>query len=178
MQLRLNEKGQEFSVFKLLISAVIAIVILTILLQMLGLLGGFGQGNPFEEAKTTLKTATTNVASENPSKVVTFKTGDSVGAKALATAVDLSEDQICISLGQFLDDPSGNWEGTGKMVKYTGTGAKKTKWAILCDVGKDLTGSVTDYGSLLEPGWLSDCACAADEYMEKCCVLALVKTSD
>ncbi|MBU1120385.1 hypothetical protein KJ660_00745, partial [Candidatus Micrarchaeota archaeon] len=96
----MNSKGQEFSVFKLLISAIIAVVILAILLSVIGPLDFFVTP-PQSGANDLIKQITKTPNHEDKSGDVTFKTNESFNSKSTANASGgaVSEEQVCVHLG-------------------------------------------------------------------------------
>ena len=82
----LNQKGQAFSVFKLLIAAVVAVVILTLLLSIIGQINIFGQGEPQEEAEKLVNNLATSRGVVDISGQVVFSSGKSISNRAIADA--------------------------------------------------------------------------------------------
>jgi len=188
--MQLNQKGQAFSVFKLLIAAIVAVVILGILLNILNIIPGLGQNNPNAEAATLIKNISNNTTNVQTSRDVQFNSqNNNLNARAIAQAADfvVQTDQICIFSGQFYTDDEESkifTETGGTSITYTGT-ASSVNAAIkgMCDRGSFYTDVefdtfITDpdmeaYGP--EGEFSESCGCIAEDNPGKCCVLLLVR---
>ena len=174
----INQKGQAFDVFKLLIAAVVAIVILTILLAVINQIGGgIGKNRPDDAAGKLIGALVVAKSSVQTSDIVEFSSNNpQLFAKAVAevSKYAVSTDQICISAGAFKDDD--DWENTSpRVVKYKASSPKKAKIAGICDAGNELIQDLTDQGEEDMANWAGECGDCIEEN-EPCCFLALKKT--
>jgi hypothetical protein len=177
-----NKEGQAFSVFKLLIAAVVAIAILGILLSILGGWDPFRRGNPSEKAIALLKQIGSGTASEVFSDTATFQYNSSVNRKQLADAMDLDETRVCVHPGIFLGKSEWKYSAPGKKIAYLGTGERKARFVAMCSVGNELIQDIEDYGQSLKSEWASypdECECSDPNdpnNIERCCIIALVRS--
>ncbi len=174
----MDNKGQAFSTFQLLIAAIIAIVILIILLAILRVIPGISStGDPVQATSDKLKDAATKLTQHFKTDIVTFTKGYTMLAKSIVTSaeVGLEEDQLCLSRGDFGDETE-IWAVGDKheYIKYKGSVPKDVKISIVCDTGTNLEDTVRAYsgeaGGLKEE-WVSDCPCVGSG--EICCLIAL-----
>ncbi|MBI2530451.1 MAG: hypothetical protein HYW05_04895 [Candidatus Diapherotrites archaeon] len=109
----INQKGQAFDVFKLLIAAVIAIAILSLLMPIIGTITGIFTKDPTVEARTLLSDLYNKTITWKETPGVTFSTSNpTMAVAALIEGTNLSSDQVCLSLGDFSDSTT-EWEITG-----------------------------------------------------------------
>ncbi|MBM3282584.1 MAG: hypothetical protein FJY86_04585, partial [Candidatus Diapherotrites archaeon] len=157
-----NNKGQAFSTFQLLIAAVVALAILVLLLNIIGGLPNFGSSEPLEEAATLIK-GQVNSPSElrTGSNPITFTKEDSLNPKAIADKSGVvTANQVCISLGDFLQDDGTDFaemNETAGIVKYTGSGQFRVRLSVICDTGTELAEDLTNNG--IEDDWLQSTKC-------------------
>lgn len=173
----LDSKGQEFSVFKLLISAVIAIVILTILLQIIGAIRPISVGDPQKAAETLIKQIDAANYTEIISDNVTFSTGKSLTAAGIAdVSGGLTAKQICLDAGIFSSRNNGvGWEkSTDKLIYYEGSAEQRARLVGVC-IPKGFDGEIVQVAPTLAADnvWSSpECISCAES--EKCCYIALI----
>lgn len=170
----MNDRGQAFSTFQLLISAVVALAILVLLLNILGSINIFGTQNPSEEAVNLIKSQINSPAelrtSGNP---VTFKKDDSLNAKSIASRSGvLTESQVCISKGEHEETQEFEFPGIeGEILRYNGS-QLRVRLSVICDTGTELEEDLESYG--LSSDWLSNDACQElTELNQTACVVAL-----
>ncbi|MBU2099867.1 hypothetical protein KKB11_01395 [Candidatus Micrarchaeota archaeon] len=176
----MNQKGQEFSVFKLLISAIVAIVILTLLLQILNVIDIGVTTEPDKAAEDLLKSIDASSYQEKVSTQFDFKSEHSISAAALANKSGLDQDQICLGVEQGLI--GFEEESSATLISYSGDSSVRVKLAGICGAQnqfdtEDLIETTTsklkekgiDFGSL-------DCACPQGS--QKCCVIVLIKSDE
>ncbi len=179
----MDDRGQAFSTFQLLIAAIVAIVILVILLGVLRIIPIItGPGDPTAAASDKIKEAvaslSTHVMTES---AVTFDPGTVVTNKAIANKaqVGLEPDQICLSLGDFTDDDSWEAGSEGQSVTYKKSNriSKNVRLSVLCDVANDLEDDITNYytNAGLNSDWVSNCKCVTETTLQDqvCCVVML-----
>jgi hypothetical protein len=175
----MNQKGQEFSVFKLLISAIVAIVILTLLLQILNVIDIGVTTEPDKAAEDLLKAIDASSYQEKVSAQFDFKSEHSISAAALADKTGLDQEQICLGVE---DEMLGFEESSATLITYTGDSSVRVKLAGICGAqnkfdtedliettAPKISSKGIDFGSL-------DCACS--EGSQKCCVMILIKSDE
>jgi len=144
MSFGLNQKGQAFDTFKLLIAAIIAIAILGILLSILNIVQFPWQSDPTKETINSISTALSSYATaQTTTKVVFNSSKDTLTNAAIARGGSLSigEDQICLVKGYYGDSDSvfryvsGN---EGKAIELSNKGSsREVRISVLCDSGRD-----------------------------------------
>ncbi|MCX6802714.1 MAG: hypothetical protein NT067_06410 [Candidatus Diapherotrites archaeon] len=163
--LKLGQKGQAFSTFKLLIAAIVAVVILVILLSILGYIDFSPRNQPAVGAADALKEAYQNqYLLQTSQQSVTFTKDTSLTSLAIKEKADigLGETQICLSLGDFSDATSNfsNGGAPGQVIKYTAGGSMNARFSVLCAPGADIEtqiGAGNPY-SEIDEAWDDDCA--------------------
>lgn len=146
----MDNKGQAYSVFKILIAAVVAGAILLILLQTLKLVPNLSGQEPNDVAAEVVKSQLNDLGIVKPRNDVTFNPGDSLNAKTIAENSEaLSREQVCVLVSP--NAPRGDDEGvwsheTGALVQYNGSSAQRTRLLIVCDRASEITTSIEDYG--------------------------------
>jgi len=148
----MDSRGQAFSVFKLLIAAVVAGAILLILLQTLQVLPNIGDQDPNSAASNVVKSQVNRPGIQKIIEDVTFENGDSLRSKTIANnSGSLSEEQVCVMVSGSAPNrnnfDSGNSEG--RVVLYEGPFSQKVKLFVMCDRYEDLVcDGDCDIGSL------------------------------
>lgn len=171
----MDEGGQAFSAFQLLISAVVAVAILGILMAILGMINPPTQ-NPTEAAKSLLQGLVNAPGTLQETAPVIFAQNTTISSEALVTAVNLDPSQACLDLGEYEDDERFKLlQGSGgEVIQWTGVSERKAKIAIVCAMSgpnlEDYVDNVYD-DSLTEPDPPCDC------YSEggRCCLIQLKK---
>lgn len=176
----LNERGQEFSVFKLLISAIVAIVVLTLLLNILGIIDFNPNTDPAEAAKNLLTSMDSSVYQEKVSDRLDFSSENSINNAALAEATGISSDQICLLRDS---DLPGDFTATGKRISKTGANSVRVKLAGICARYENFQdSSYEDYAPELEKttfeGNLNTLCFEGLSEGEKACLLVLIKSNE
>ncbi|MFH1234340.1 MAG: hypothetical protein V1493_01890 [Candidatus Diapherotrites archaeon] len=186
--LKLGQKGQAFSTFKLLIAAIVAVVILVILLSILGLIDFNPQTKPIEGAAELLKQADqTTYALVTSDQSVTFTRTTQINTKAILdkSGLGLTEDLLCLSLGDYSQNSQSdgeglsNFVGTEKNLAYNANGRIGVKLSALCAEGSELEGILDDSQNDVNPkiggSWAAHCTCVteADLQPQTCCVIML-----
>ncbi|VVB99289.1 Uncharacterised protein [uncultured archaeon] len=174
-----GEKGQSFDVFKLLISAVVAIAILVLLMNVLNIVPGIGSEEPEKIAEDLIKSKSTQIGSPGYNNV-TFKNGHSLSAKTLSLKSDgLSDAQICV----LISDSTPNRESftelsPGKVVQYNGQSPQKARLVVLCDREKDIVDTLTTYGLSSSAFGVSTSACNLNlSNTQKYCIVSTIAES-
>ncbi|MBU1120386.1 hypothetical protein KJ660_00750 [Candidatus Micrarchaeota archaeon] len=174
-----NERGQEFSVFKLLISAVVAVVILTMLLQIMGIIPSLGQADPTKESVSILKDAYNNRYNDFKSKAVTFTADQKINRKAIAEGTGLiGPEDLCLFLDGAYDN-SVSWDLTDNYIQYTGGGQKQAFLAAYCDRGSDLEENLGEggYTSFIPVDYRIECGDTSNDCLSSggtCCIVGVI----
>lgn len=147
--LKMNQRGQAFSVFKLLIAAVVAGAILLILLQTLQVLPNIGSQSPNNVASNAVKSQFNEIGLPRFIDNVTFANGDSLVAKTIADqSRTLDDERVCVSVSS--DAP--NYDefdidtSPGRIVLYKGSFSQKTRLLVLCDRGDEIEDDLDEFG--------------------------------
>jgi len=130
----INQKGQAFDVFKLLIAAVIAIAILSLLMPIIGTITGIFTKDPTVEARTLLSDLYNKPLTWKETAGVTFSSSNpTMAVAALVEGTNLSADQVCLSLGDFA---TAEWEITGsggtRKIEHSTSTSRLVKIAVEC----------------------------------------------
>ena len=175
----MDSKGQAFSVFKLLIAAVVAGAILVILFQVLAIIPDPGGQAPNEVAASNVKSQQNKAADLKIVRDVTFKPGDVLNHKTISSDSDgLSSSQVCV----LLSDNAPNYDafeadGAGKVITYNGSYSQKVRLLIVCDRYDDLTNetlstySTDDKYGVDESG--GDCEAPSNDSSNYCIVAVI-----
>lgn len=125
----MNQRGQAFSVFELMIAGVVAFAILIILLMVIN---GVGT-NAYSDAKTVMSNALKTASPSGEALVGAFvlSKDESVDASDLSIKTDLDERSIYFALGQF-DESDGVEVGDGSYVMYKGLTERKMTAKAVC----------------------------------------------
>jgi len=172
----INQKGQAFSAFKLLIAAVIAVAILGILMPILSQVTGIITKAPGEEISMVLANQVGNPGNYTVTNEFTFKPNEGVSTMALAAGTPgLSADQICLSLGE----GKGGWDDSSNFVLTAGDEMQNVQWTgaanqtaragILCaGDGETAEDALGTYGKDAAD---IDCPDACED--SRCCIVIL-----
>ncbi len=172
----LNQRGQEFSVFKLLISAIVAIVILTLLLNVLGIINFNPNTDPAKAAENLLGDMDNSIYQEKISTRVDFSKESSINTASLEEKIGLSREQICLSVSE--DLPPGFTATGGKIISYAGSSSVRVKLVGICANKEDFSDqSYLDYAPLLASKTYADTSCAFPDG-QKACLLVLIKSDE
>lgn len=144
----LNQKGQAFSVFKLLIAAIVAVFILAFLLQILSQISPPSQGDPTDEAVSKIKSLITKLGTPERTAEVTFTAGTLFRARTIAEKSGaLDNDNVCVMASD--SAASTVFEGTdGQTIQYTGNSTIKRRLYILCDLEKDIEATISELSGI------------------------------
>jgi len=184
----LNQKGQAYSTFKLLIAAIIAMAILAILIPIIMQAMGWLTNSPLNETKTLVSDLIGSPGALKHTPEVVFKPDDVLAASALVERLSISKDQVCMSTGQFEEDIDSGFECLGcedasenQRLIYHGSSNQAARLAVVCNVNLDeLLDDIEAYN--LEDGggeWdgtsIED-ACEVCEGLGKCCAIVLKRS--
>ncbi len=171
----MNNKGQAFSTFQLLISAVIALAILVLLLNILEGINFFNQRKPISEATDLIKSQINSPSELRTGQVVTFNRDDTLNSKSISdNSGALTSNQVCVSLGDFIDDP-GDFTFTsakeGDILRFNG-GQLRVKLSVICDTGTEIQDDLTQNGVVDD--WLGNEKCQEITALNQtACVVAI-----
>lgn len=162
---KLNQKGQAFSTFQLLIAAVVALAILVLLLNIIGSLPTPGTTKPQAEAVNLIKSQI-NSPSElrTSSNAVNFTKEDSLNSKSIANSSGVvTSSQICVSMGDFFNETDTDFidtnpNKTGDIVQYRGSGQLRVKLSVICDTGSELSTDLQNNG-IDDSTWMQSDKC-------------------
>lgn len=154
MKLKMNQCGQGFEVFKLLIAAIVAVFILTIMLQILSNIKPPTQGNPNQEASSKIKSLVAAQGTPERTGFVIFnKDNQYLNSKTIAQQTgSIQAQQICLDISDAINAQNAfETEGVGQynsLLKYKGTGNQSltAKLLVLCDSGDTIDQTKTDAG--------------------------------
>ncbi len=171
----LNEKGQEFSVFKLLISAIVAIVILTLLLQILNIIDFNPNTDPANAAENLLKAADSSQYNPKVSDRLDFTNENTINTAALAENTGLSRDQICLAVDEEL---TGFDNSNANSISYTGSSNVRVKIVGICASKEDFDESdfIGNYVPQLENKTFND-DCQFSSGL-KACLLVVIRSNE
>jgi hypothetical protein len=179
----LNRQAQSFSVFWLLVAAIVALAILTVLLMTIGNVPPLpGSSDPSTLASQTIKELNPQEFGHKLVGPVKFTPNYVLFSRQISSkaGVGFTEKQICLSLGDFEDSDIGfliNDERT--KIDYVGRGPVDVKLEVVCSYGAYLADDVDKYFSNvgMKKQWALDCPCVKDKtgYVtkQKCCLIAL-----
>lgn len=137
-----NSKGQAFSVFNLLIAAVVALAILGLLMSVMGMIDFSTKTNPIDVAKSKLRDAQTNSYTPYPEEVI-FNKKNNLITKAAITEI-LNTENLVLSCSSSLPQ---TFVCTDTSIKYSGTQDKKVNLLAICGTEADkITTTVADMG--------------------------------
>ncbi len=173
----LNQKGQEFSVFKLLISAIVAIVILTLLLQILNIIDFNPNTDPSKAAENLLNDIDKSTYTEKVSKKLDFKKENSISAAALANKIGLDNEQICLGLADSLSSEF-TVNSAQSLITYTGDSTVRVKLAGICAPQSQLDDAfITDNTAVLKNTNFSTSSCNFPSGL-KACLMVLMRSDE
>ncbi|MCX8190224.1 MAG: hypothetical protein N3F05_03290 [Candidatus Diapherotrites archaeon] len=190
----MNYRGQSFSTFQLLISAIIALAILTILLYILGLIKPPSTSEPNKIIAEVLNNAHKSKSTPLSGKIVFSKRDGYITITTQAilgnSDVGIESKQICLSPGVYMDEtefgrvekPSKSWSAyeDGSLIRYN-LDKKEVSVSVIC--GATATGlykylEETLYRDI-KPEWMDSgsfkCKCLEDELLreQECCLVVL-----
>ena len=167
----MNERGQSFSVFELMIAGVVAFAILVILLTILGPFPFTPTNNPVTEISNAIKTA--SPSGETTTSDFTLQKDQSVDNTDIAVKANLDKESIFFAVGLLGSDQSIMVDSSNgaSYVKYTGTLSKKIAARVICkQTAAGLTDALARLGSEYQLGDASFCGEATP-----CCAVVLIR---
>ena len=175
--LSMNEKGQAYSAFKLLIAAIIAMAILGILVPIIMQVMGLIKNNPTDKTVSLLSELVDKPGTLKYAKDVSFDDANpTLSGTTLAEKTAVASDQICMDLGEFSTDSSFTrvTSTTQHIITYTGSG-KVVDLAVICNSSKaalieDIDAYVPELLTMPEPLSLDCDLCGVSG---DCCAIIL-----
>lgn len=167
----INQKGQAFSVFELMIAGVVAFAILMVLMQVIG---GVLTGQD-TDALTALSGAVDNASPSGQSYSGSFVLQKDLAVRAtnLANETDLDKESFIFVPGEFASDPTINVENGDHITYTSSTGAlptKKIAAIVICEqTNQDLADAISSMDSSKYDFTNADAGCANDGIV--CCVI-------
>lgn len=168
----MNSRGQAFSVFQLLIAAVVAGAILVILLQVLGTLPGISQ-DPNEVAGSSVQTQIDNIGSP-AFKKVTFENGSNLTAKTIAAKSSaIPPEKVCVGVSEDVPNAEADFQvnSSNSSVIYKGTFNQKARILVYCDNSRDLAEGINEFEYDFA---LPEIGCDFGDSTTKACVIIVV----
>ena len=172
----MNNSGQAYSAFKLLIAAIVAVAILAILIPIL--MNIVIPGNDIQTVTTQMiqkqKDMPGGLDTQGPVK---FSPGTNLAPSALVGNSGLSADQICLHKGELADRTE--LEVVGNTIMHSGTSEVRTSVSVTCNRSNVLVNSINEMGlfdSDIEfDGTVGVCNCPidSDTATQLCCVVIL-----
>jgi hypothetical protein len=169
----LNQIGQAYSTFKLLIAAIVAVAILYILMSIIGIIPTIG-GDIQTVTKQMVQKQAGMLGALDTSSPVSFNAGSNLAPSALVGNSGLSANQICINKGDMIENE--NLQVQGQTIANNGRTNLQVKVSVTCNLTKSLNDSLEEMGFELD--WGDDdgnCECDLDDEdaTQKCCAVIL-----
>ena len=139
----MNQSGQAYSVFKLLIAAIIAVAILYILISIIGGINIFGS-DVQTVAKQIIQKQVDMPGQLDTSTAAIFKAGTNLAPSALVGNSGLTPEQICLHKGELVDNLAVTV--TGSTLMQNGTTDLTVKVSVMCHKGDVLEDAVKETG--------------------------------
>ncbi len=173
---KLNQKGQQFSVFELMIAGIVAFAILMLLLTIIMKVDIGGQGgNP----KSVIENG---ISSALPSSTITtnnftMKAGDEVTSEDLINKTGLDASRIYFVAGQMKLDTDVTiveLDDGGASLTNKRSGDLRVRAKVICKAnGLSVAGALERLGDKYDVSSFSDSMCEEDN--QSCCVVVLEK---
>ncbi|MFH1587117.1 MAG: hypothetical protein ABID38_04630 [Candidatus Diapherotrites archaeon] len=140
----MNQKGQEFSVFKLLIAAIVAVAILVVLLSIIK--PPIPGQDPSQKIIENLKSIIDSPGTPKKIDSVKFQTDTTIVSKTLAEATDtLGASQVCLVVGETATNKERFDVVTkGKVIRYSGNLEQSEGILLLCSRANELNEDLED----------------------------------
>lgn len=172
----MDNRGQAFSAFQLLISAVVAVAILAIIMSILGLIPRPSQ-DPTQAVGSVLQNVVNSPGTLLETTSVIFSKNTTIASETLATGVGLDPSQICLDRGEYENEASFKLLGGdsgNQVLQWAGTNERQAKIAVLCALtGPNLEEYINTYEETLKPADTGSCGCLGEE--GRCCLVMLKK---
>ncbi len=177
----MNKKAQGFDVFKLLISAVVAVVLLTMLLNIIGMINPDVGQDPTKKTKELTKAALTNLNTTQFENKITFNKGVTLTSLGIAANSDeLETEDVCLVLDGKLSSNTSWLAEDGKKLSYNGSSPFSAKIAVVCGYADSLEADIGGFFEAVTSGFDESTdfsECDASNSTAKYCIVA-VKRAD
>ena len=171
----MDSRGQAYSVFKLLIAAIVAGAILLILLQTLQILPNIGSTNPNSAASNAVKSKINEPGLPDLIENITFNKGDSLNAKTIALESKvIDQERVCVLVSESAPNYEAFDTPTDKVLIYEGSFTQKSRLLVMCDRGDELTDSLEAYGYDDDPYNIDTADCEGIDTTNKYCLVAVI----
>jgi hypothetical protein len=161
-----NQKGQAFSVFKLLIAAVVAVTILMILMSIIGGIDVFSTSDPQDEAIKKLGNGLQSLGTPLKVKSVTFSPDYTLSGTTMSNSLDIGPDQLCVCLSERYDGGTSRFDASaeGIIVNYTGASNQVTGLRVLCNNASVFEGQLARLSNIVqdEINYCLEMQCSSD----------------
>jgi len=175
-----NQRGQAFSVFELMIAGVVAFAILIVLLMVIGGVNPFGNT---QDAKTVIANGIRSISPSGDTTTGVFEISrNGITNDDLTDKTGLDAKSIVFDTGHFGAGNSPNDSvivpSSGSGVQYNGSNTLRAKARVICkQTGQKLADYLSEYVApsgkyALETDPISDEACGTEEY-QPCCIILL-----
>ncbi len=177
----MDSRGQAYSVFKLLIAAIVAVAVLYILLNII--IRVIPPGNNVQDVAAQMIGKQKDQPGQiDTSTSVTFGAGTSLASKALVGSSGLTKEQICLHKGDYVDNETLQVQGS--TIMNAGTQNVTLKARVACDNSNELLETITpiegelyfDTPETAGPESEGVCACdivSGSTSTQLCCVVIL-----
>ena len=175
----MNSKGQAFSVFNLLIAAIVAFAILYILLTILPPPGPMFQ-DPNDAAKQLIPTAMNSPGSvQTSAREASFDNESNLAPSAIVAESGITAENICILKHDFADDE--RFVFRRNTLYYESTSSMTLKISAVCERAgqlQEILNVELDNPATIAPGDAGDIACgsncdAVNDPNKTCCAILL-----
>jgi len=169
----MNRQGQAYSVFRLLIAAIVAVAILAILIPII--LSIVVPGNEVQTvSKQLVQEMSPQPGAIKTSNSVIFRTESNLAPSALAAGSGLAADQICVHKGDFKDNDSLVVQGS--TIMNNSPTDLQVKVSVMCNASNQMMGALEEMSMELDfDGDAGECGCPLDSSTatQKCCIVVL-----
>jgi len=168
----LNNKGQAYSTFKLLIAAIVALAILMILMSIISSIFPFFRNDPTEKTSELLNNLYKSPETIKTVEDVTFTPDYVLSALALSERLPLGREDICMSLGDYGDEENFELQTVGHhRIVWNGSSNKLTDIVVTCNINEEMLMDGIEGTIFTERDWDRDIDCSICE--GRCCLVAL-----
>ena len=174
----MDSKGQAYSVFKLLIAAVVAMAILLMLFQVLDAVPGLGNKAPNDAAAEEIQSSINRPGTPVILRNILFDSaqGSSLRAKSIALQSEvIAPENVCVTTTDSTPN-ADKFDGTnGRVLVYKGTGVQRTRLIVVCDRYDAIDEALEEYGYDEDYGIPSVDECTYDgPESAKFCLIAII----
>ena len=176
-----KEKNILYRVSGLILSLITILFVIGIISFAISIIPDMTWAYPVAGASDALESAYQSPSTLKNSMKKTFTQDYTLSRKAIVERADIgiSEDQICLSLGDYTGITSSGFELSEDRITYVGGGTKEVKISVLCYDGDKLPEIVGDSPNSVYPeldrSWVENCECVTNPELNKeiCCAVML-----